>query len=200
MKYTVQCGFADYNANTVTVDADSVDEACERAIAAADVGDGWKRIDDAGPTFVDAVARSEDDAWDEQAACAIPAVHRRGADHYDRGYDDALADLAAALGATAVAEALAARRGPAPAHRAPVRHVCGVCGGHDVRRDAWARWNAEDQAWDVDAVHDHARCEDCDADVHLVEVPLPTPARIARALDRLERREGVWADLPANED
>lgn len=200
MKYTVQCGFADYNANTVTVDADNVHEACERAIAIADADDGWKRIDHAGPTFVDAVARTEDDAWDEHTACEIPAAHRHGADHYDHGYDSALADLAAALGQTAVAEALANRRSPPPAHPDLVRHVCGICGGHDVRRDAWARWNADTQTWDVDAVHDHARCEDCDADVHLVEVPLPTPARIARALERLERREGVWADLPARDD
>ncbi len=34
-KWTVQCGFAAYYANTVTVEADTLAEALERAIVAA---------------------------------------------------------------------------------------------------------------------------------------------------------------------
>ena len=51
--YTVQCAHAAYYGNIVTVEADTLDEALDKAIQEAD-GDaeGWRSMDDAGPTFV----------------------------------------------------------------------------------------------------------------------------------------------------
>ncbi|MEQ8827570.1 MAG: hypothetical protein RIC82_07335, partial [Parvibaculum sp.] len=63
-KWTVQCGFAAYYANTVTVEADTLAEALERAIVAANESDGWKPLDDCGPTFIDAAAEGDEaDPW-----------------------------------------------------------------------------------------------------------------------------------------
>ena len=79
--YTVQCGYAGYFANTVTVEADTLDEALEKAVAAANAdGDGWRSIDHCGPTFVDAACKGRDaDPWDYGAALPIPdPLHRGG--------------------------------------------------------------------------------------------------------------------------
>lgn len=75
-KWTVQCGFAAYYANTVTVEADTLAEALERAIVTANESDGWKPFDDCGPTFVDAVAEGDDaDPWREFAS-SLPVPPR----------------------------------------------------------------------------------------------------------------------------
>ena len=51
--YTVQCAHAAYYGNIVTVEADTLDEALDKAIQEADGdADGWRSMDDAGPTFV----------------------------------------------------------------------------------------------------------------------------------------------------
>ena len=70
--WTVQCGYAAYYANTVVVDADTLDHALERAISAANDDPSWKSLDDCGPTFVCAVAQGADaEPW-HGAASAIP--------------------------------------------------------------------------------------------------------------------------------
>ena len=73
--WTVQCTFAAYYANTVVVQAPTLDEALEKAIAEANSDLGWRALDDCGPTFVDAVA--EGDVWDPwdglQSSLPIPA-------------------------------------------------------------------------------------------------------------------------------
>jgi hypothetical protein len=63
--WTVQCGYAAYYANTVTVAADSLDAALERAIETANADPHWGALDDCcGPTFVDAAAEGDDaDPW-----------------------------------------------------------------------------------------------------------------------------------------
>ena len=75
-KYTVQCGFADYMRNYATVEAATVDEACEKAIAAAGDDDGWKSLCHAGDTFVDAICigENENDVWsdDPDVRCEVP--------------------------------------------------------------------------------------------------------------------------------
>ena len=74
--WTVQCGYAAYYANTVTVDAHTLDHALEQAIAAANDDPSWKSLDDCGPTFVCAVAHGADsDRW-HGAASAIPVPER----------------------------------------------------------------------------------------------------------------------------
>ncbi|ABS63432.1 MULTISPECIES: hypothetical protein [Parvibaculum] len=75
-KWTVQCGFAAYYANTVTVEAETFDAALEKAIVAANESDGWKPLDDCGPTFIDAVAEGDDaDPWREFAS-SLPVPPR----------------------------------------------------------------------------------------------------------------------------
>jgi hypothetical protein len=73
--WTVQCTFAAYYANTVVVQAPTLDEALEKAIEQANSDMGWRSLDDCGPTFVDAVA--EGDVWDPwdglQSSLPVPA-------------------------------------------------------------------------------------------------------------------------------
>ena len=69
--FTVCCGYASHYHNTVTVEADTLDEALEKAIEQAGDDPHWKSVDQASQTFVDAVAEGEDaDLCD--AAIAIP--------------------------------------------------------------------------------------------------------------------------------
>lgn len=74
--YTVQCSFAAYDTNIVVVEADTLTEALQKAIANANEGDGWKASDDCGPTFVDAVAEGDDvDPW-RGFVSALPVPER----------------------------------------------------------------------------------------------------------------------------
>lgn len=72
--WTVQCGYAAYYANTVTVEAETLDAALEKAIAEANDDACWKSLDHCGDTFVDAAAEGADaDPWRGLAsALAIP--------------------------------------------------------------------------------------------------------------------------------
>src|SRR3546814_8748775 len=60
--YTVQCSYAAYHANTVQVEAESLDAALERAIERANGDPHWKALDHCGPTFVDDVPEGRDAA------------------------------------------------------------------------------------------------------------------------------------------
>ena len=87
--WTVQCGYAAYYANTVTVEADTLDEALDRAIEEAEGTSAWTSIDYCGPTFVDAVAEGADaDPWHDFTS-VIPVPERFTED--GRGWDIALA-------------------------------------------------------------------------------------------------------------
>ena len=88
--FTVQCGYAGYYANTVTVEADTLDEALAQAIEAAERSDAWRTLDHCGDTFVAAVCEGTDaDPWAPEAALPVPerftergespAERRRGA-------------------------------------------------------------------------------------------------------------------------
>jgi hypothetical protein len=62
--WPVQCGYAAYYANTVTVEADTPDAALDLAIETANDNPCWRSLDDCGPTFIDAVAEGADaDPW-----------------------------------------------------------------------------------------------------------------------------------------
>jgi len=73
--WTVQCSFASYDAKTVVVEAKTIEQALDRAIVAADEGDGWSSLDVCGDTFVDAVAQGDDvDPWkDFASSLAVPS-------------------------------------------------------------------------------------------------------------------------------
>ena len=62
--YTVYCGYASRYRNTVTVEADTLDEVLEKPIEQAGDDPHWKASDDCGPTFVEVLAEGEDaDPW-----------------------------------------------------------------------------------------------------------------------------------------
>lgn len=44
----------------------------------------------------------------------------------------------------------------------------------NILRDAWACWNVESQAWQLDQTFDHAFCEKCEADCTIDEVGAET--------------------------
>ncbi|MBS0502194.1 MAG: hypothetical protein JSS55_00020 [Proteobacteria bacterium] len=53
-----------------------------------------------------------------------------------------------------------------------VTFVCSMCGGNNVTRDAWARWDVKTQEWVLGDLYDHADCQDCDGETRLIEVEL----------------------------
>ena len=72
--YTVQCGYAGFFANTVSVQADTPEEALEKAIEAANDDPNWKSLDHCGPTHVDAYCMGRDeDPWDDDKSLPVPA-------------------------------------------------------------------------------------------------------------------------------
>lgn len=75
--YTVQCGYAAYHTNTVTVEADSLAEALDKAMAEANQSSSWSSTDYCGPTFVEAVAEGEDvDLWMDERVRPLPVPSR----------------------------------------------------------------------------------------------------------------------------
>jgi len=75
--FTVQCAYAAYHSNTVTVEADSLAEALDKAIAEANQSPAWSSSDYCGPTFVDAVATGQDvDLWNDERVRPLPVPSR----------------------------------------------------------------------------------------------------------------------------
>lgn len=40
--------------------------------------------------------------------------------------------------------------------------LCATCSSSDVKRDAWAVWDSENQEWILDNIFDAAFCESCE--------------------------------------
>ena len=73
-QFTVQCGFAAYHANTVSVEAETLEEALEKAIEVANQDPNWKSVDHCGPTHVHACCMGRDeDPWDRDKSLPVPA-------------------------------------------------------------------------------------------------------------------------------
>ena len=71
--FTVCCGYASHYHNTVTVEADTLDKALEKAIEQAGDDPHWKSVDQASQTFVEALAEGMDaDPWGD-TAIPVPA-------------------------------------------------------------------------------------------------------------------------------
>ena len=63
-QFTVQCAYSAAYANTVTVEAHTLEEALEKAVAAANEdADGWRSTDHCSDTYVDAVCEGIGDPW-----------------------------------------------------------------------------------------------------------------------------------------
>ena len=72
-QWTVQCGYMAHFAHTVTVEAETLEEALEKAIETANNDDGWRSTDHCGPSFVDAACEGAHcDPWDRDAALPVP--------------------------------------------------------------------------------------------------------------------------------
>ena len=99
--FTVQCGYASWHACTVVVTANTVAQACERAIEEANASPAWRSLDACGPTCVDVIAEGDDvDPWMPSGPpIAVPLTF---AEHRDTQIlQDALVgllDWAAAMG------------------------------------------------------------------------------------------------------
>ena len=72
--HTVQAAYSGYFANTVSVEAETPEEALAKAIEAANDDPNWKSVDHCTSTFVDAycVGRDED-PWDRDKTLPVPA-------------------------------------------------------------------------------------------------------------------------------
>ena len=72
--YTVQASYPAYYANTVSVEADTLEEALEKAIEAANDDPNWKSVDHFGPSSCDACCIGRDeDPWDDDKSLPVPA-------------------------------------------------------------------------------------------------------------------------------
>lgn len=66
--FTVVCSYADYLTATVTVEAETPEQAFEAAIAKADETEAWDKSDHSGDPFIAAYAEGEDaDPWGDEA-------------------------------------------------------------------------------------------------------------------------------------
>ena len=79
-QFTVQCSYVAHHANTVTVMADTLEEALEKAIEAANEDpDGWRSTDHVSDTVIDAVCEGADrDPWGEGALPVPDRFTERG--------------------------------------------------------------------------------------------------------------------------
>ena len=73
--WTVQVGYNAHHCNTVTVEADTLEEALETAVETANEdAAGWRSTDHCSNSFVDAVCEGADaDPWDRDATLPVPA-------------------------------------------------------------------------------------------------------------------------------
>ena len=72
-QFTMQCGYMAHFAHTVTVEAETLEEALEKAIETANNDDGWRSTDHCGPSFVDGACEGAHcDPWDRDAALPVP--------------------------------------------------------------------------------------------------------------------------------
>ena len=79
-QFTVQCSYSSHHANTVTVEADTLEEALGKALEAANQDpDGWRSTDHVSDTVIDAVCEGADrDPWGEDALPVPDRFTERG--------------------------------------------------------------------------------------------------------------------------
>ena len=73
--WTVQVGYNAHHCNTVTVEADTLDDALEKAIEAANEdAAGWRSTDDCSDSFVDTVCEALAPIHGEKTRFPSPAA------------------------------------------------------------------------------------------------------------------------------
>ena len=79
-QFTVQCGYSTHFSNTVTVEAGTLDEALEKAVAATNEdAEGWRPTDHCSDTFVDAVCEGAGgDPWGDDTLPVPGRFSERG--------------------------------------------------------------------------------------------------------------------------
>lgn len=48
-----------------------------------------------------------------------------------------------------------------------IDYFCKICGSRDVRIDAWAAWDVENQRWELAETYQHAHCQECEGSTTL---------------------------------
>ena len=86
--YTVAVRAATYSENVLIVEADSPEEACQKAVEGANFDDAWDTLDDSGPLFVAGLAQGKDVALvtDGESLIPIPPHYREGAKDPEPGF------------------------------------------------------------------------------------------------------------------
>ena len=89
--YTVQAGFAVYCYATVTVEANSIEDACRAAIEEASADERWKASDHVGNAFIAAIGEGADACPWSGPVSALPVPDdfqrtRRAAAHHDHRF------------------------------------------------------------------------------------------------------------------
>lgn len=51
-----------------------------------------------------------------------------------------------------------------------MKMVCDQCGSEDVRCDAWAEWDKDNQQWTLAETYDNSHCNACDGETSISEV------------------------------
>jgi len=51
----------------------------------------------------------------------------------------------------------------------PFKLACEECGGDNIRRDAFAVWDTENQCWELGECFDETLCLDCEESVNIKE-------------------------------
>jgi hypothetical protein len=50
------------------------------------------------------------------------------------------------------------------------KYICKTCKGDNVRLDAFAVWDTENQCWELGSIFEQAHCDDCERETTLEEV------------------------------
>ena len=70
--YTAQVSYPTYMGIDVQIAATSPEEAMKRAILVANEREGWRSLDDCGPTSIDSMIEGEGDPWADEGRIPIP--------------------------------------------------------------------------------------------------------------------------------
>ncbi len=75
--YTVQLAYAAYYSREEVVEAETLDEALQKAVTAANESSSWSSSDYCGPAYVEAVAEGDDvDLWLDEKVRQLPIPSR----------------------------------------------------------------------------------------------------------------------------